>query len=150
MKIKKSELQQIIKEELEATMAEGIIDDYIAKPVRKMKRQVVGQKDAASQIEQWASRAASLLDRLESSGYKDEYAAKQAYRFADKVERSASVSIDGMFNSPQLTSALRQFGNPKKGMNPDPRSRQEAADSLRDALRDVATRAQDYLEGNKA
>ena len=152
MKITKSHLKQIIKEEIASTMEEGFLDDYVVKPMRNMKRQITGGSSSASELEQWASRAASLLDDLESSGYKDETTAREAYKFAVKAERRARVGQDGLLDSPELTAALQHFGKPTdpRGMNPDPGSRQRATDALRAALQDVAARAQEYLDGGGA
>ena len=149
MKVTKRQLKKIIKEELEATMAEGFFDDYVAKPMRNAKRQTFGQSSAASELHQWATRAIRALEDLEKHDYKDELAAKDAHRFAVKAERSANVSIDGLFNSPELTAALQQFGNPTdpRGMNPDIGSRKRASDGLRDALKAVAEKAHEYREG---
>jgi hypothetical protein len=149
VKVTKRQLKNIIKEELEATMGEGFLDDYVAKPMRNAKRQVVGQSSVATQLHQWATRAVRALEDLEKHGYKDELAAKDAHRFAVKAERSANVAIDGLFKSPELTAALQQFGSPTdpRGMNSDIGSRKRASDELRDALKAVAEKAHEYREG---
>jgi len=146
VKVTKRQLKKIIKEELEAAIQEGAYE-WFAQPMRNAYRQAIGASEAAGEIADSSRQAIKWLDSLAKLGHKDKHHAKKAYEEAYKAESAARIYMDGLFNSPELTAALEQFGDPRRQMSGNIEGRIEATDALRAALVDLQRRAHDHREG---